>query len=88
MGKSARVLQSCNPKKGKCAFPQPSELETELEQRRQCVILVPSRSQLYSTHSQQKVVISREARDQLATRRETTAIERMGGGYGDYVMKL
>ena len=86
MGKSAHHLQSCKHRSDNNALPQPSWLETELEQRKQLAILVPNK--LSSAHSRRKVVRSREARTQLAIKKETTVVERMASGYDEYVRKL
>ena len=86
MGKSAHHLQFCKHRFDNNALPQPSWLETELEQRKRLVILVPNK--LSSALSQRKIVPSREARVQLAIKKEMTVVERMASGYKEYVKKL
>jgi hypothetical protein len=64
-------------------FPQSSQRETEIKHRGQQAILVPN--EVSSTHSQRNVVIQRESRARLTTRRETTVVERMVSGKGSYI---
>jgi len=63
-----------------------SQWETELEQRKLLVTLVPNK--VSSTHPRRKIVSSPESRAQPANRRETTVVKRMASGYGGDVVKL
>jgi hypothetical protein len=85
-GLSAQYLLSCIQTHHTPALPRSSQRETEPEQRKQLVILIPNK--VSSTHPRRKIVSSPENRAKPANRRETTVVKRMASGYGGDAVKV